>query len=67
MNTARMDLQGELGFELVDDDRTTCASGCHSADKDFEWAYGSFEEFKEHHNKHREKDAGCQDYHTFSR
>jgi hypothetical protein len=67
MNTARMDLQEDLGFAPVDADRSSCASGCHSAEKAFEWAYGSFNEFKEHHKKHREKDAGCQDCHGFSR
>jgi hypothetical protein len=62
-----MDLQGELGYELVDADRSTCATGCHSASKAFEWAYGDLKEFTEHHEKHREKQAGCQDCHGFSR
>ncbi len=67
MNTARMDLQGDLGFAPVKANRNSCASACHSAEKAFEWTYGRYEEFKEHHKKHREKGAGCQDCHGFSR
>jgi len=67
MNTSRIDLQGELGFGLRDSNRYTCASGCHSASKSLEWAFGDFKEFKEHHKKHREKRAGCQECHGFSR
>lgn len=67
MNTTRMDLQGALGFAPTNADRNTCSSGCHDADKAFEWEYGDYKEFKEHHNKHREKEADCQECHNFSR
>jgi hypothetical protein len=67
MNTSRIDLQGDLGFGLVNANRNTCASGCHESSKSFEWAFGDFKEFKEHHKKHREKRAGCQECHGFSR
>ena len=67
MNASRMDLQGDLGFAPADVFRASCATGCHSAEKAFEWSYGSYEEFREHHKKHREKDAACQDCHRFSR
>jgi hypothetical protein len=67
MSTARMDLQGDLGFAPLNANRQTCAAGCHEAEKAFEWAYGSFEEFKAHHKKHQEKGAGCQECHGFYR
>lgn len=67
MNTSRIDLQGELGFRLTDANRNTCAAGCHSASKAFEWSFGDFEEFEAHHKKHSEKGAGCQECHGFSR
>jgi cytochrome c len=67
MNTARMDLQGDLGFAPSAASRATCASGCHSAEKAYEWELGSFKEFREHHKKHREKNAACQDCHSFNR
>lgn len=67
MDTERMDLQGDLGFAPINANRDSCASGCHSAEKAFEWAYGNYEEFKAHHEKHREKGAECRDCHGFSR
>ena len=66
MNTARMDLQGDLGFAPTSA-RATCSSGCHSAEKAFEWDFGDFEEFMAHHEKHREKNADCRDCHNFDR
>jgi cytochrome c len=66
LNTARMDLQGDLGFAPTNA-RATCASGCHSAEKANEWELGDFEEFMAHHEKHREKEADCRDCHSFDR
>jgi nitrate reductase cytochrome c-type subunit len=67
MNTARMDLQGDLGFAPTNASRATCASGCHSAEKAYEWEFGDREEFEAHHKKHREKRADCRDCHNFDR
>ncbi|MEE4216744.1 MAG: hypothetical protein V2I48_03995 [Xanthomonadales bacterium] len=67
MNTARMDLQGDLGFAPVDANRATCAAACHKAEKSYEWEFGDFEEFTEHHKKHREKGEDCRDCHSFDR
>jgi hypothetical protein len=67
LSTARMDLQGELGYALSDPDRDSCARGCHGADRSREWRFGSFEAFKEGHSKHREKGATCMECHAFSR
>ncbi|MDX2416175.1 MAG: hypothetical protein QNK19_01810 [Xanthomonadales bacterium] len=66
INTSRMDLQGDFGFAPTNN-RATCASGCHSAEKAYEWEFGSYEEFEAHHKKHREKSADCQDCHSFDR
>jgi cytochrome c len=66
MNTARMDLQGDFGFAPTRS-RATCASGCHSAEKAYEWEFGSYEEFRAHHKKHDEKGADCRDCHSFDR
>ena len=66
MNTARMDLQGDLGFAPARS-RATCASGCHSAEKAYEWEFGDYEEFMAHHKKHDEKRADCRDCHSFDR
>ena len=67
MNLSRMDLQGDLGYRPTNPARSSCASGCHTAEKSFEWAYGDYEEFKEHHKKHQEQGAACQDCHGFGR
>lgn len=67
MNTARMDLQQDLGFAPVNANRNTCASGCHKAEKAFEWKFGDYEDFKEHHKKHREEEAACSECHGFDR
>ena len=67
MNTARMDLQGDLGFAPTNPNRATCASACHSADKAYEWSFGDQEDFEAHHKKHREKRANCRDCHNFDR
>jgi len=66
LNTARMDLQGDLGFAPTNT-RATCASGCHSAEKAYEWEFGDDEEFRAHHEKHQEKEADCRDCHSFDR
>jgi cytochrome c len=66
LNTARMDLQGDLGFAPTNA-RATCASGCHSAEKAYEWELGDYEEFMAHHKKHDEKEADCRDCHNFDR
>jgi cytochrome c len=66
LNTARMDLQGDLGFAPTST-RATCASGCHSAEKAYEWEFGDYEEFEAHHEKHQEKEADCRDCHNFDR
>lgn len=66
LNTARLDLQGDLGFAPVSS-RATCASGCHSAEKAYKWELGDYEEFEAHHKKHREKDADCRACHGFDR
>ncbi|MGD9264906.1 MAG: hypothetical protein PVJ71_03915 [Lysobacterales bacterium] len=66
MTTARMDLQGDLGFAPTAS-QATCASGCHSAKKAYEWSFGDQEEFEAHHKKHREKRAECRDCHDFDR
>lgn len=67
MTTARMDLQGDLGFAPTNASRATCASSCHSAEKAYEWEFGDYEEFTEHHKGHREKGADCRDCHSFDR
>jgi hypothetical protein len=66
LNTARMDLQGDLGFAPTSA-QATCASGCHSAEKAYEWELGDYEEFMAHHKKHDEKEADCSDCHSFDR
>jgi nitrate reductase cytochrome c-type subunit len=66
LDTTRMDLQGELGFAPANS-RATCASGCHSAEKAYAWELGSYEEFRAHHKKHREKRVECQACHSFNR
>lgn len=67
MSTTRMDLQGDLGFAPTNPNRSTCASGCHSAEKAYEWQFGDFEEFNAHHKKHKEKGFDCRDCHNFDR
>jgi hypothetical protein len=67
LSNSRMDLQGELGYAPSNPDRNTCAKGCHKAEKAREWRYGSLEEFREGHKKHREKNAACSKCHGFSR
>lgn len=67
LTTARMDLQGELGY-FPSESQSSCAKDCHSSEKAGEWPYGSFEKFKEYHKKHvREKDVECAECHTFNR
>ena len=67
MTTARMDLQGELGYAPANANTSTCASGCHSSEKAREWRFGDFEEFEAHHEKHAEKRAACSKCHAFER
>ncbi|MEN8174887.1 MAG: hypothetical protein ABFS23_03940 [Pseudomonadota bacterium] len=67
MNTARMDLQGELGYAPADKDPASCAQGCHSEEKASEWTMGSLNDFKDGHKKHRSEDADCAECHAFSR
>ena len=67
LNTNRMDLQGSLGYAPVRP-KSTCATSCHESSKANEWAFGDWEEFTAHHNKHiNEKVATCSDCHAFSR
>jgi len=67
LNTARMDLQGELGY-APKKPQSTCATACHSSSKAAEWQFGDWEEFTAHHNKHiNEKGATCIDCHNFDR
>jgi len=66
INTSRMDLQGDFGFAPTNNS-ATCASGCHSPEKAYEWQFGSYEQFEAHHKTHREKGADCQDCHSFDR
>jgi hypothetical protein len=67
LNTGRMDLQGALGY-APKRPQSTCATSCHSSSKAREWAFGDWEEFVAHHNKHiNEKGATCSDCHNFSR
>ena len=67
LKTTRIDLQGALGYAPVRP-KSTCATACHESSKANEWAYGDWEEFTQHHNKHvNEKGATCADCHSFSR
>ncbi len=67
MNSARMDLQGELGYKPTRANKSTCSDGCHSAEKAREWSFGSLGEYKEGHKKHREEGVACSKCHGFSR
>lgn len=67
LNTARMDLQGDLGYAPKDKNRSTCASGCHKAEKAYEWDFGDWEDYEEYHKKHDEKHAACSECHSFDR
>ena len=67
LNTARMDLQGKLGY-APSRPQSTCATACHSSSKANEWRFGDWEEFTEYHKKHvDEKGADCIDCHGFDR
>lgn len=67
LKTTRIDLQGSLGYAPVRP-KSTCATACHESSKANEWAYGDWEEFTAHHDKHvNEKGATCADCHSFSR
>jgi hypothetical protein len=67
MNTARMDLQGELGYAPNDKNTNTCSSGCHDSDDAREWSMGSFSDFKDGHSEHRGEGVNCSRCHGFNR
>ena len=67
LSTARMDLQGELGYAPLDPDRSSCSARCHSAEDAYEWRFGNLEDLIEGHEEHREEGVGCTECHAFSR
>lgn len=67
MNTARLDLQGELGYAPRDRDPASCATGCHSSRKAAEWRFGDRGDFNEGHQEHREEGIACARCHGFTR
>jgi len=67
LNTARMDLQGELGYAPVNKNTATCSSGCHDADDASEWTMGSLNDLREGHGEHRGEGVDCAECHAFSR
>ncbi|MCU7935374.1 MAG: hypothetical protein KZQ99_10905 [Candidatus Thiodiazotropha sp. (ex Dulcina madagascariensis)] len=67
MNTSRMDLQGELGYEPRDSNRNTCSSGCHDADDARDWSAGSFNDFRKYHEEHADEGESCNECHSFDR
>jgi len=67
LNTARMDLQGELGYAPVNSNTATCSQGCHDAEKASEWTMGNINDYKEGHKEHRGEGVACAECHSFSR
>jgi len=66
-STARMDLQGQLGYAPIAP-QSTCSTDCHSASEAREWRYGSFGDFREYHREHAgEERVACSKCHGFSR
>lgn len=67
MSTARMDLQGDLGYAPRDNNPGSCSSGCHDADDASDWLMGRLADFEKYHDKHLGEGVDCNECHGFSR